>query len=243
MVYISSRWDTITAKRCFHLVAVSAATTEKSTTWPSAEVKQPTAYDMWRLCQVRLSSSMVIPNDYKYLADDRMLMVWDLEPSANTTAMNVSPSPSPSPPPSPRLSPISPAERPQPTAYVIAFPYPLSSVCSHPSSSTEFLVADARGSIFVTDWRSDPEQDSWRNQSMIELVEPRAMADALCGMPGKWSGSIDWRRDSFEVYVLLSSLQMRSAVNVLVDAVGSGLHMGQGSLYGTLGSFMAESRL
>ena len=41
----------------------------------------------------------------------------------------------------------------------------------------EFLVADARGSVFLTDWRTDPDENeaaSWRNSSVVELVEPRA---------------------------------------------------------------------
>ena len=113
-----------------------------------------------------------------------MLMVWDLHPSITILSASAD---------SPASDIASP--RAQPTAYVIAFPYPLSAVCSHPSTSKEFLVADARGSIFLTDWRSDPDQDSWRNQSVIELVEPRALADAVCGMPSRWSGGVAWRRD------------------------------------------------
>ncbi len=59
-------------------------------------------------------------------------------------------------------------------------------------------MADCRGSIFLTDWRSDPdenEQDSWRNSAVVELVEPRALADAASGLSNKWSGSVAWRRD------------------------------------------------
>jgi hypothetical protein len=85
---------------------------------------------------------------------------------------------------------------------VISFPYPLTSVCAHPTTSKEFLVADARGSVFLTDWRTDPdenEQVSWRNSSVIELVEPRALSDAVCGTPGRWAGSVAWRRDSADM--------------------------------------------
>lgn len=118
-----------------------------------------------------------------------MLMVWDLNPPVHM--------PSPASPSSP--SSFEPPPRVQPTAYVIPFPYPLTTVSAHPTTSKEFLVADARGSIFLTDWRSDPDENehvSWRNSSVIELVEPRALADAVSGMPGRWSGSVAWRRDS-----------------------------------------------
>ncbi|TFK93162.1 hypothetical protein K466DRAFT_581249 [Polyporus arcularius HHB13444] len=119
------------------------------------------------------------------VSDDKMLMVWDLHPNLDIAS-----------PPSPGASP---PVRPQPTAYVITFPHPLTSVNSHPSTSKELLVADCRGSIFLTDWRSDPdenEQDSWRNSAVVELVEPRALADAASGLSNKWSGSVAWRRDS-----------------------------------------------
>ncbi|PSR75126.1 hypothetical protein PHLCEN_2v9311 [Hermanssonia centrifuga] len=119
-----------------------------------------------------------------------MLMVWDLSPSLNIPSHNSPASPS---------SDKAFTSRPQPTAYVITFPHPLSSVCGHPSTSKEFLVADTRGSIFLTDWRSDPEQHSWRNSSVIELVEPRALADAVCGLQTRWSGSVAWRRDSVDI--------------------------------------------
>ena len=115
-----------------------------------------------------------------------MLMVWDLNPQFHISSP-ASPSSSDAPP------------RAQPTAYVISFPHPLTSVCAHPSTSKEFLVADARGSVFLTDWRTDPDENeaaSWRNSSVVELVEPRALADAAAGAAGRWSGSVAWRRDS-----------------------------------------------
>lgn len=118
-----------------------------------------------------------------------MLMVWDLNPTLHMQS-----------PASPSSSGRSP--RPQPTAYVITFPYPLTTVCAHPTTSKEFLIADARGSIFLTDWRTDPDENelvSWRNSSVIELLEPRALADAISGMPGRWSGSVTWRRDSSDM--------------------------------------------
>jgi len=125
------------------------------------------------------------------VSDDKMFMVWDLHPTLTIRS------------PAPIELDPSPSTRAQPTAYVINFPHALTTVCSHPSTSKEFLVADARGSIFLTDWRSDPdanEQASWRNASIVELVEPRAMADALCGKSVKWSSSsVAWRRDSVDI--------------------------------------------
>ncbi|KAG6833204.1 hypothetical protein H0H87_010267 [Tephrocybe sp. NHM501043] len=96
------------------------------------------------------------------VSDDKMLMVWDLEPPVDST---------PEPSPGFDLGP----DRPQPTAYVIVFPHPLTTISSHPSTSKEFLVSDTRGSIFLTDWRSDPQemdQDRWRHSSLLELIEP-----------------------------------------------------------------------
>ena len=122
-----------------------------------------------------------------------MLMVWDLDPTISIPAAT-SPSSSAEPP-----------SRPQPTAYVISFPYPLTTVCAHPTTSREFLVADSRGSVFLTDWRTDPDEDeqvSWRNSSVIELVEPRALSDAVCGTPGRFAGCVAWRRDSVDMSVI-----------------------------------------
>ncbi|KAF5386974.1 hypothetical protein D9615_001774 [Tricholomella constricta] len=116
------------------------------------------------------------------VSDDKMLMVWDLHPTIDVSSRG----------PSPRLNetPFSP-DRPQPTAYVIAFPHPLTTISSHPSTSKEFLVSDCRGSIFLTDWRSDPQeihQDSWRHSSLIELVEPAALSDHSMGLSSHWTG-------------------------------------------------------
>lgn len=94
------------------------------------------------------------------------------------------------------------SQRAQPTAYVINFPHPLTTVCSHPTSSREFVLADSRGSIFLTDWRSDPdenEQVSWKNSSVIEMIEPRALADSISGTTSRWGGSVAWRRDSVDL--------------------------------------------
>lgn len=129
------------------------------------------------------------------VSDDTMLMVWDLYPTIDI--------------PSNLSAPIhhSPdaensSSRPQPTAYAIPFSHPLTSIHSHPSTSKEFLVADACGSIFITDWRSDPDidgQDNWRKLTVVELNEPYALANASLGQNYHWSGSVAWRRDSVDV--------------------------------------------
>lgn len=137
-----------------------------------------------------------------------MLMVWDLHPAVDPTPSSRTPSPtleldiSMSPPMS---------ARPQPTAYVIPFPHPLTTIRSHPATSKEFVVADARGSVFLADWRSDPEEEAaaaeLRHSSVIELIEPVKLAGEVMGgsrdAQGKWSASVDWRVDSMDVYVAL----------------------------------------
>lgn len=140
------------------------------------------------------------------VSDDRMLMVWDLQPATSPSQPHLSSAP-PSPSPSPMGSPDS--SRPQPTAYVIPFPHPLTSISSHPLTSKEFLVSDCRGSIFLTDWRSDLEamddglgNASLRHGNLIELVEPYAMSAAGMGQQvGPWGGSTAWRPDSVDMCV------------------------------------------
>ncbi|KAF8652697.1 hypothetical protein AX16_004201 [Volvariella volvacea WC 439] len=129
------------------------------------------------------------------VSDDKMLMVWDLHPTVDVSSTIVSPVHTP------RAGSKDP-DRPQPTAYVIAFPYPLTTITSHPSTSKEFLVADSRGSVFLTDWRSDPEdgdQGTWRHSSLIELIEPYTLANSSVGHHSQWSGSLSWRKDSVDI--------------------------------------------
>ena len=123
-----------------------------------------------------------------------MLMVWDLDPCLDVSSIPIQS-------PSMEVSP-SPTSRTQPTAYVIAFPHPLTTVNSHPSTSKELLVSDCRGSVFITDWRSDPdesEQDSLRHSNIMELVEPRALSDAMTALSTQWTGSAAWRRDTVDM--------------------------------------------
>ena len=121
--------------------------------------------------------------------DDKMLMVWDLETRTTGESPRAGSDPT---------GDSSSLDRPQPAAYAIPFPHPLTSVSSHPLSSKEFLVSDNRGSIFLTDWRSDPEEDS-RRLNVIELVEPRALSDAVSGLGS--TGVAAWRADNPDVYV------------------------------------------
>ncbi|KAK7447055.1 hypothetical protein VKT23_014266 [Stygiomarasmius scandens] len=116
------------------------------------------------------------------VSDDKMLMVWDLNPDTNNDQ-----------------SADTDSSRPQPTAYAIPFPHPLTSINSHPSSSKEFLVSDCRGSIFLTDWRSDPVESPSGSTNIVELSEPRALSDASLGLALHLSGSVAWHRGSADM--------------------------------------------
>lgn len=126
-------------------------------------------------------------------------MVWDLIPPQNTTSRVSSPT-TPS-----ALEDATPsAPRAQPTAYAIAFAHALTTVASHPSSSREFLVSDCRGSVYLTDWRTNPdqtEQGSWRGSTLLELIEPKALSSALMAASSQWSGFSAWHRDSADMCV------------------------------------------
>jgi hypothetical protein len=154
-------------------------------------------------------------------------MVWDLYPTQDTASNRSSldssrMTGSPSPPP-----------RPQPTAYVIAFPHPLTTVNSHPSSSKEFLVSDTRGSIFLTDWRSDPDDADFESWRLVELVEPYALAAASMGISvqGGWAA---WRRDNADMYVWCTIAAYNSTPNTDISV---------GAVYGSRYSLWDISRL
>ncbi|KAF5391849.1 hypothetical protein D9757_001626 [Collybiopsis confluens] len=130
------------------------------------------------------------PEASRYVAtvsDDKMLMVWDLTPQNHSN--------------SPRIDIGSPAnDRPQPTAYVINYPHPLTSIDSHPSTTKELLVSDCRGTIYVVDWRSEGVfEESWRNSNILELTDPHALSEASVGLSLNLSGSVAWRRDSPDI--------------------------------------------
>lgn len=128
--------------------------------------------------------------DSRIYLDDKMLMVWDLQPPVEPPFREQS------------SENEDRNDRPRPTAYVIAFPNPLTTVNSHPSTSKEFLVSDSHGSIFLTDWRSDPQemdQDVWRHSSLLELVEPSALYHRTMDSSTRWSASVAWRRDTSDM--------------------------------------------
>jgi hypothetical protein len=113
-------------------------------------------------------------------------MVWDLTPQI-TTDTQVE---------------IDFSSRPQPTAYVMGYPHPLTSIDSHSSTAKELVVSDCRGTIYITDWRSDPgvsEQESWRSSSILELTYPHALSEASAGLSLNLAGSVAWRRDSPDI--------------------------------------------
>lgn len=119
-----------------------------------------------------------------------MLMVWDLHPTLDIVSNKASP----------HIDGLSPSPvRAQPTAYVIPFPHPLTTISSHPLTSKEFLVSDCHGSLFITDWRSDPDdgnRTNLRHTSLVELVEPYSLAASATGLSQHWSGSVAWRTDT-----------------------------------------------
>jgi hypothetical protein len=107
--------------------------------------------------------------------DDKMLMVWDLHPNVTVQLLH---------------------ERPQPTVYAIPFSHPLTSIDAHSSSDKEFLVADCKGSVYITDWKSDPENAGKHNPNIIELIDPSTLISHT-GL----SGSVAWRPDNADMYV------------------------------------------
>lgn len=169
--------------------------------------------------------------------DDKMLMVWDLHPTVDISSSLASPARSPD-----ARNSASPPARPQPTAYVIAFPHPLTSICSHPTTSKEFLVSDSRGSIFLTDWRSDPEDvdaTNWRHSSLVELVEPHALS-TFVGLSGRSSARVGWRQDNRDMYIS-SQHSLGRLLNSCFSA--SVAYTGQDFLYGTSLTYVAEGPL
>ena len=166
------------------------------------------------------------------ILDDKMLMVWDLYPVTDIES---------SPPPSTMSLSPSPSLRSQPTAYVIPFRNPLTSIRSHPSTSKEFLVSDCYGAVYLTDWRSDPDESGpgglWHS-SLVELIEPSALSASCLGGPSQWSASVDWRSDTVDLQVpcffLISKFKLFTELAVF---------MGRNFPCGTYQNFEEEHRL
>lgn len=123
-------------------------------------------------------------NSMRYVgsvSDDKMLMIWDLYPDIQIQESV----------PGMRIS------RRQPTAYAIQFSHPLISIGSHVSSDKEFLVADCKGNVYITDWRSDPENAGgldFRHSNILELTEPLAVISSTGSF-----GSAVWRPESANI--------------------------------------------
>ncbi|KAH8829701.1 WD40-repeat-containing domain protein [Flagelloscypha sp. PMI_526] len=123
----------------------------------------------------------------RYLAscsEDKVLMIWDLQPNLDMPMVD---------------SPGLPDQAFQPTAYPIPFKHALISVCAHPATSKDLLVADVRGSIYLTDWRTDftdRTTEAWHHPNVLELVEPHSMAESAMGLPGVTPGSLAWSMDN-----------------------------------------------
>ncbi|KAH9967927.1 hypothetical protein BC827DRAFT_1169121 [Russula dissimulans] len=134
------------------------------------------------------------------VSDDKMLMVWDLRPNVDIPSIPQSRSPFlATSPEAGGGGGGSSSTRPQPTAYVISFPHALTSVCAHASTTKELLVADARGSLALIDWRSDPSHApadaAWHHPRVLEFAAPRAIA----GGAGAFPASSAWQQSNPDI--------------------------------------------
>ena len=60
------------------------------------------------------------------------------------------------------------------------------------------MISDSKGSVFLVDWRKDPDMlsdDSASRQSIVELVHPRIVADAASNVIKQMHGCASWRAD------------------------------------------------
>ena len=90
----------------------------------------------------------------------------------------------------------------RPSALVIPFASPLCSVSSHPSTNKEFLVSDSRGTLYVIDWQREPGQDdgnSFEHPCGLQLVHPRALADAVSNLSRNLAGHASWHVDNSQM--------------------------------------------
>ncbi|KAI0259972.1 hypothetical protein BC834DRAFT_961640 [Gloeopeniophorella convolvens] len=119
-------------------------------------------------------------------SDDKMLMVWDLQPALDIPSLPHSPSPASDAPSGASTAGAGGAPRAQPTAYALPFPRALSAVCAHAARTKDLLVADARGALALVDWRSEPGHapaGAWHHPRVLELAAPRALAGGARAAP------------------------------------------------------------
>ncbi|KZT03433.1 uncharacterized protein LAESUDRAFT_704750 [Laetiporus sulphureus 93-53] len=126
------------------------------------------------------------------VSDDKNLMIWDLYPDRPSVSKRAEDK-------SLYQEVVMTDEnnRAIPTAIVITFKHRLTSISAHPTASTELLIADCRGNVYLTDWEASPEdqEDEWRNGSVVELLDPRTLADTRKA----FHGSAAWRWDSPDI--------------------------------------------
>ncbi|VDB88620.1 unnamed protein product [Peniophora sp. CBMAI 1063] len=116
---------------------------------------------------------------------DHMLIIWDLSPQLDIpSTFSTSPSPGPM--------------RKQPTAYPIPFPHPLTSLSAHPRSDKDLLISDARGTLYLLDWRSErgATDTILSRRATLSLTHPRALASPDAHSAG---GSAAWARDNMDL--------------------------------------------
>ncbi|KDQ12324.1 hypothetical protein BOTBODRAFT_34611 [Botryobasidium botryosum FD-172 SS1] len=144
-------------------------------------------------------------NSYRYIAtagDDKLCIVWDLDPPG-TGNHGKEPPPTASRSPSP-LSSESDEQRSDPVAYPITFSHPLHTVSSHSANARSIMVSDSRGTVSVINWtelvQDQSTADGWRGHRVVELVDPRALADGLTGLSNTWGGGASWKQDDENVF-------------------------------------------
>ncbi len=111
------------------------------------------------------------------VADDKLLLIWDLYPETELYEMSRAPSSSPS---FPSNIPCGP-----PAAWSMQLSRPLHTVLSHPDNSKEIVVSDDRGSIFIIDWRSDDDDrlsegtTNTQRRIIAEYTDPGCLSAGL----------------------------------------------------------------
>ncbi|KIY64580.1 hypothetical protein CYLTODRAFT_380628 [Cylindrobasidium torrendii FP15055 ss-10] len=121
-------------------------------------------------------------------ADDRQLMVWDLEARVDAPVQEME---------STSASPPAAARNPSFMSY--SFQHPLVSIQSHTGTSKIFLVADCRGTIFLVDWleiMDGPQPYQPGGPDTLQLYDPHALAESSRGRGGQFTGSVAWHKNN-----------------------------------------------